>query len=735
MIQTVLKRDGRVVGYNEEKIKAAIRKAMLQTPLGEDETLIQKITDRIGITGDEQMSVEQIQDRVELELMKSPRKEVAKKYIAYRDQRSIARRAKTRDMFLEIIEAKNNDITRENANMNTDSPAGMMMKFASETTKPFVDDYLLTQEARDAVRQGYLHIHDKDYYPTKSLTCVQHPLDNILRHGFIAGHGESRPAKRIETASVIACISLETAQNEMHGGQAIPAFDFYLAPFVRSSFIEEVKKVEEISGEDLSDLYNIELKEYEKRPLDGLTGRERQLQHAINCTVARVHQSMEAFIHNMNTIHSRGGNQVVFSSINYGTDTSAEGRCVIRELLHSTYEGVGNGATAIFPIQIWKKKKGVNYLPDDPNYDLYRLACKVTARRFFPNFVNLDATFNQHEEWRADDPERYKYEVATMGCRTRVFENRYGEKTSIGRGNLSFSTINIVRIAIECMNIKDKDERIERFFSRLDEMLEITARQLCDRYDFQKTALAKQFPLLMSRLWVGGDKLDSDDTIESVINQGTLGIGFIGLAECLVALVGKHHGESNEAQQLGLRIVGHMRSRVNEFSERYGHNFSVLATPAEGLSGKFTERDRKSFGIIPGVTDKIYYTNSNHVPVYYHCSPRHKAAIEGPYHRLTGGGHIFYVEIDGDATHNPQAIADIVDLMDSNNIGYCSVNHNRNRCMRCGYEDAQESLTECPHCGSHDIDKLQRITGYLVGTTNRWNKAKLAELSDRVVHK
>ena len=735
MIQTVLKRDGRVVGYNEEKIKAAIRKAMLQTPLGEDETLIQKITDRIGITGDEQMSVEQIQDRVELELMKSPRKEVAKKYIAYRDQRSIARRAKTRDMFLEIIEAKNNDITRENANMNTDSPAGMMMKFASETTKPFVDDYLLTQEARDAVRQGYLHIHDKDYYPTKSLTCVQHPLDNILRHGFIAGHGESRPAKRIETASVIACISLETAQNEMHGGQAIPAFDFYLAPFVRSSFIEEVKKVEEISGEDLSDLYNIELKDYEKRPLDGLTGRERQLQHAINCTVARVHQSMEAFIHNMNTIHSRGGNQVVFSSINYGTDTSAEGRCVIRELLHSTYEGVGNGATAIFPIQIWKKKKGVNYLPDDPNYDLYRLACKVTARRFFPNFVNLDATFNQHEEWRADDPERYKYEVATMGCRTRVFENRYGEKTSIGRGNLSFSTINIVRIAIECMNIKDKDERIERFFSRLDEMLEITARQLCDRYDFQKTALAKQFPLLMSRLWVGGDKLDSDDTIESVINQGTLGIGFIGLAECLVALVGKHHGESDEAQQLGLRIVGHMRSRVNEFSERYGHNFSVLATPAEGLSGKFTERDRKSFGIIPGVTDKIYYTNSNHVPVYYHCSPSHKAAIEGPYHRLTGGGHIFYVEIDGDATHNPQAIADIVDLMDSNNIGYCSVNHNRNRCMRCGYEDAQESLTECPHCGSHDIDKLQRITGYLVGTTNRWNKAKLAELSDRVVHK
>ena len=734
MIHTVIKRDGRVVGYNEEKIKAAIRKAMLQTEMGEDEALIQKIVDRIGVQGSERMTVEEIQDRVELELMNSPRKEVAKRYIAYRDQRSIARRAKTRDMFLEIIEAKNNDITRENANMNTDSPAGMMMKFASETTKPFVDDYLLSAEARDAVRNGYLHIHDKDYYPTKSLTCVQHPLDRILRNGFIAGHGESRPAKRIETASIIACISLETAQNEMHGGQAIPAFDFYLAPFVRSSYIEEIKKAEALSGENLSAFYDAEIDDYVKRPLDGLSGQERLLQHAMNMTVDRVHQSMEAFIHNMNTIHSRGGNQVVFSSINYGTDTSAEGRCVIRELLNSTYEGVGNGATAIFPIQIWKKKRGVSYLPTDRNYDLYRLACKVTARRFFPNFVNLDATFNQHEKWNVADPERYKYEVATMGCRTRVFENRYGEKTSIGRGNLSFSTINIVRIAIECMMIKDEKERIERFFAKLDSVLDITARQLCDRFEFQKTALAKQFPLVMSRLWNGSDTLRPDQTIESVINQGTLGIGFIGLAECLVALTDKHHGESAESQALGLRIISHMRSRANEYSETYHHNFSILATPAEGLSGKFTSRDRATFGILPGITDKIYYTNSNHVPVYYHCSPRHKAEIEAPYHELTGGGHIFYVEIDGDATHNPQAIADIVDLMDRNNIGYCSVNHNRNRCMHCGYEDASAELTVCPKCGSSDIDRLQRITGYLVGTTDRWNNAKLSELNDRVVH-
>ncbi len=735
MIQTVVKRDGRIVGYNEEKIKAAIRKAMLTTELGEDEPLIQKISDRIGAHGSERMTVEEIQDMVELELMNSPRKEVAKRYIAYRDQRSIARKAKTRDMFHEIIEAKSNDITRENANMNTDSPAGMMMKFASETTKPFVDDYLLTPEAREAVRHNYLHIHDKDYYPTKSLTCVQHPLDHILERGFVAGHGESRPAKRIETASIIACISLETAQNEMHGGQAIPAFDSYLAPFIRYSYIEEIENLEKFTGQDLERLTDQAFDDYIKRPLEGLEGDERLTQHAMNNTVSRVHQAMEAFIHNMNTIHSRGGNQVVFSSINYGTDTSAEGRCIIRELLNSTYEGVGNGATAIFPIQIWKKKRGVSYLPEDRNYDLYKLACKVTARRFFPNFVNLDATYNQHEKWRADDPKRYLYEVATMGCRTRVFENRFGEKTSVGRGNLSFSTINLPRLGIECMAIQDRQERIDTFFHKLDDILELTARQLNDRFNFQKTALAKQFPLLMSKLWTGGENLNPTDTIEPVINQGTLGIGFIGLAECLIALTGKHHGESEEAQALGLKIVSHMRSRVNDFCEQYKHNYSVLATPAEGLSGKFTAKDRKSFGIIPGITDKIYYTNSNHVPVYYHCSPRHKAEIEAPYHALTGGGHIFYVEIDGDATHNPEAISAIVDLMDKHNIGYCSVNHNRNRCMECGYEDASADLETCPVCGSKAVDRLQRITGYLVGTTDRWNNAKLAELNDRVVHK
>ncbi len=734
MIQTVKKRDGRIVGFNEQKIAAAIRKAMLATEEGEDEALIGQIADRISVKGKPQMTVEAIQDMVENELMKSSRKDVAKAYIKYRNARSIARKAKTTDIFLEIINIKNNDVTRENANMNADTPAGMMMKFASETTKPFVDDYLLSEDARDAVKNNYLHIHDKDYYPTKSLTCIQHPLDRILKYGFQAGHGESRPAKRIETASILGCISMETVQNEMHGGQAIPAFDFYLAPFVRASYIEEVKVLEDLKAEDYSELYNAPIDDYLNIPLAGFEGRERIKQHAINKTVGRVHQAMEAFIHNMNTIHSRGGNQVVFSSINYGTDTSAEGRCVIREILKSTYEGVGNGETAIFPIQIWKKKRGISYLPTDRNYDLYQYACKVTARRFFPNFINLDAPFNQNENWKADDPERFKWECATMGCRTRVFENRFGPKTSIGRGNLSFSTINIVKLAIECMDIENEEERIDAFFAKLDNLLQITAQQLHDRFEFQKTAFAKQFPLLMKGLWLGSENLKPNDTIASVINQGTLGIGFIGLAECLVALVGKHHGESEKAQKLGLKIVTYMRDRANEYSEQYQHNYSILGTPAEGLSGRFTKNDRKKFGSLPGITDREYYTNSNHVPVYYHCTALHKAQVEAPYHDLTRGGHIFYVEIDGDATHNPEAVMRIVDMMDKYNIGYGSVNHTRNRCMDCGYENADKHLEVCPKCGSTNIDRLQRITGYLVGTTDRWNKAKLSELNDRVIH-
>jgi ribonucleoside-triphosphate reductase len=421
----VIKRDGRKANFSADKMKLAIYRAMERTESGVDSkiasSIVQKFQDRNKAS--QETSVEEIQDFIENELMKSKCKDAAKEYIKNRHDRDVAREAKTKDIFMSIVNTVNNDVTRENANMNSDSPAGMMMKFASETTKPFVDNYLLSEEVREAVKKNYLHIHDKDYYPTKSLTCLQHPLDKVLETGFKAGHGEARGAKRIETASILAAISMETVQNEQHGGQGIPAFDFYMAPYVRLTYIEELKSAFDLIGLELTDeIKNEKLKDYLKKDLAGITDPvERAKQAAMNETVSRVHQSMESFIHNMNSIHSRGGNQVVFSSINYATDTSAEGRCVIRELLLSTERGVGNGATAIFPIQIWKLKKGVSYLPGDPNYDLYQLACRVSARRFFPNFLNLDATFNQDPSWDPNDPKRYEHEVATMGkCKLQL---------------------------------------------------------------------------------------------------------------------------------------------------------------------------------------------------------------------------------------------------------------------------------------------------------------------------
>ena len=753
----IIKRDGRITEFDEQRIIKAITLAMSNTPGGVDIDLATKIADSVrNQTKDKiQVSVYEIQDLVEKKLMGSSRKEVAQVYITYRYNRDVARKAKSKDMFLEIIETKSNDVTRENANMNADTPAGMMMKFASETTKPFVDDFLLSSEARKAVKDGYIHIHDKDYYPTKSLTCLQHPLDKILKNGFRAGHGSSRPAKRIETASIIGCISLETVQNEMHGGQAIPAFDYYLAPYVRLTYKEEVKKLEKVIDRELPELYDAEIKDYIKAETKDLKGDEKYKQLAINGTVERVHQAMEAFIHNMNTIHSRGGNQVVFSSINYGTDDSPEGRCIIREMLLSTEKGVGNGETPIFPIQIWKKKRGINYLPEDKNYDLYKLACRVTAKRFFPNFINLDASFNKHDKWKADDPNRYYYECATMGCRTRVFSDRHGEDTSIGRGNLSFTTVNLVKIAIESakeaqtnlrMNFelgKDSEKYMtdkynkevkKIFLNKLEVYTDIAARQLYDRYKFQCTAVAKQFPLLMSGLWQESEHLHPTDKVEEVLKHGTLGIGFIGLAECLIALTGKHHAESEKSQKLGIEIITQMKEACDRYSDRYDLNYSLLATPAEGLSGRFTKMDRKEFGTIIGVTDRDYYTNSNHVPVWYKCTAEQKAKIEAPYHKLTLGGHIFYIELDGDATHNPDTVEAVVDLMDKYDMGYGSINHTRSRCLDCGFENADANLRECPICHSENIDTIQRITGYLVGTTSRWNKGKLAELHDRVTH-
>ncbi len=775
IVRYVRKRDGREVPFEGRRIHDAILKAMEASRGGRDESVAASVSARVtrqleaycGNGDTDTVSVDEIHDLVEVALMATSRKDAAQEYIRYRNQRDMARKADTVAIFRSIIDAQANFITRENANMNADTPSGMMMKFASESTKTFVDECLLSPAVQAAVKANLIHIHDKDFYPTKSLTCIQHPTDMLLVNGFKESHAPVRPAKRIETAATLACIAMEAVQNEMHGGQAIPAFDFYMAPYVRKAYEEELTKIrdtvmplyfyhkEEAFVDYLfSELQELKLTDYifvdmqDRCPPSVLRARpskeERDSfredflkyysQLAVNRTVKRVHQAMESFVHNMNTIHSRGGNQVVFSSINYGTDTSPEGRCIIREILNTTYEGVGNGETAIFPIQIWKKKRGVSYLPGDPNYDLYKFACKVTARRFFPNFLNLDATFNQDDAWDPHDPRRFEHEVATMGCRTRVYENRFGPKTSIGRGNLSFTTMNLPGMAIECMAIQDVNERIEAFFSLLGEICDVAAKQLDERFQFQATALAKQFPMLMSGMWIGSEKLKPNDVVEPVLNQGTLGIGFIGLAECLIALIGKHHGESREAQELGLKIIRFIKRKVDGYCVQYRHNYSVLATPAEGLSGRFTRIDRKRHGEIPGVTDKDYYTNSNHVPVYYHCTPEHKAKVEGPYHDITRGGHIFYVEMDGDATHNPEAVMRIVDLMDKYNIGYGSVNHNRNRCLDCGYESAEKDLKVCPRCGSENIDTLQRITGYLVGTTERWNSAKKAELKDRVVH-
>lgn len=733
----VQKRDGRKVKFNKEKIKIAVLKAFIDVDGEETVYAKEKAKDIANYIEslNKSITVEEIQDEVEEKLMASNRKDVARKYIIYRNERNKIRKSRTYAVFNSIINTESNDITKENANMNAETPAGMMMKFASETTKAYTDDELISEEAREAVDNNYIHIHDKDYYPTKSLTCLQHPLDRILNNGFRAGHGSSRPAKRIETASIISCISMETVQNEMHGGQAIPAFDYFLAPYVRKTYIEEIEKLIEFTGIDYTYLFDEEIEDYIKRPLKKLTGRDRIKQQAINKTVSRVHQSMEAFIHNMNTIHSRGGNQVVFSSINYGTDTSAEGRCIIREILNSTYDGVGNGETPIFPIQIWKLKKGLSAEKGDKNYDLLELACKVTARRFFPNFINLDAPFNTNDLWKKNDPERYKYECATMGCRTRVFENRHGEKSSVGRGNLSFTTINIVKLALECINIKNYEERINAFYKKLEKYTDVAVRQLYDRYCFQKTALKSQFPLLMAGLWNGSEKIQKNDKVEDLLKQGTLGVGFIGLAECLIALTGKHHGESEESQKLGIQIITHLRDRIRMWSDKYDLNYSVLATPAEGLSGRFTKKDRKDFGVIEHITDKDYYTNSNHVPVWYHCTIKHKAEIESPYHALTLGGHIFYVELDGDATHNPEAVMQVVTIIRNNNIGYGSINHLRNRCLDCGWESAIKELKQCLECGSSNIDTIERITGYLVGTVDSWNAAKLAELKDRVCHK
>ena len=591
-----------------------------------------------------------------------------------------------------IVNVGMDDYARENANINAATPAGMMMKFASLGSKEYTHDYLLSDEARKAVDDNLIHIHDMDYYPTRSLTCLQHPLNKILEGGFMASDGTARPCKRIETAGALAAIAMQTVQNEQHGGQSIPAFDFYMAPYVKLTFKEECEKLGLNSDYEVTDYYSEEENGYYTR--------------AKEYTVKRVHQAMEAFIHNMNTMRSRGGGQTVFSSINYGCDTSPEGRCVIREILKATDRGVGDGQTAIFPIQIWVCKRGVNVNPNDPNYDLFELATTVTAKRFFPNYLNADAPFNKNDKFDPTDPERYKYLPATMGCRTRVFENRHGEKTPIGRGNLSFTTINLPRLALQ-------SENYAQFLEKLEETVDLVVRQLYDRMQFQAKGLKKQFPMLMGGLWLDSEKLTSDDEEigMDILKHGTLSVGYIGLAECLVALTGHHHGENAQSQMMGVNIVKEIYDRCQYWSNKLDLNVGVIATPAEGLSGKFVPKDREEFGVITGVTDKDYYTNSNHVPVEYKIGYVDKLRIEAPYHKYTPSGHIAYVEIDGNAQNNPQAIMDIVMTMLNEGIGYGSINFARARCLDCGYEDGSAKFDKCPKCGSENVDVIERITG------------------------
>lgn len=723
----VIKRDGRVVEFNPERIINAITKAMAQTLDGIDLDLANKIAISVQKQFEDkpQTTVYEIQDAVEKKLMASSRKEVAQSYITYRYNRDIARKSKTKEVFLDIISAKSNENDKTNTNKNADTPAGMMMKFASETTKPFVDDFLLSHEAREAVKSNYIFVHDKDYYPTKSLTCLQHPLDKILQNGFKVETSSSRPAQRIEAAGILACTSMGIVQNEMHGGQSIPAFDYYLAPYVKLTFQEEVEKIATLLGKDLSNLLDYQPEEYIEESLEKLEGKERDLQSAINSTVFRVHQAMEGFIHNMNTIHSRGGNQVVFSSINYGTDTSPEGRCIIRELLLSTEQGIGNNETPAFPIQIWKKKKGINYLPNDKNYDLYMLACKVASKRCIPNFLNLDATFNQNTKWTENDAKRYQYECATSGNRIRVLEDRNGERTSIGRGNLSYTTINLPKIAIESNYEAQEKIGIEFelgkgseqfmtasynktvkkiFMQKLEKYAEIVAKQLYERYCFQCTAIVKQFPLLMSGLWKESEKLKPYDKVETVLKHGTLCIGFIGLAECLTALTGKNHAESKEAQELGLEIIGSLEEMAEQFSERYNLNYAILATETKKLEEKFLKKDQNQFGVIPGVTEQEAYTNSNFVPVCSNITIEEKAKIEGPYHELTKGGNIFCVKLEEEEVKKEENIQKVVNLMDKYNIGYASIQVRKIRCLRCAFEGTDLYLKNCPNCGSEKLE-------------------------------
>ncbi len=768
MIKTIIKRDGRTVEFDLDKIAQAIfsaAQAMGGDNYDQARGLAEEVESLLEASGVESPTVEQVQDTVEKVLIENGHSQTAKSYILYRAQRTRIREMNTSLMKiyedLTFKSAADNDIKRENANIDGDTAMGTMLKYGSEGAKAFDEMFVLDPEHARAHRSGDIHIHDMDFL-TLTTTCCQIDLTKLFSNGFSTGHGFLREPNDIMSYSALACIAIQSNQNDQHGGQSVPAFDYDMAPGVAKTYAKLYRRnlikacellCEKDDVEEMVNTISEQLKAEGLKPsLENnkeYLAKERALlydyigmgavvavqnfalKYALKETDKTTYQAMEALVHNLNTMHSRAGAQIPFSSLNYGTDTSPEGRMVIRNLLLATEAGLGNGETCIFPIHIFKVKEGVNFNAGEPNYDLFQLACRVSAKRLFPNFSFIDAPYNL-QYYKEGRPET---EIAYMGCRTRVAGNAYDPSREIvnGRGNLSFTSVNLPRIAILA------DHNLDKFFALLDKRMEIVIGQLKDRFRIQCGKKVKNFPFLMGQgVWLDSDDLGADDSVAEVLKHGTLTMGFIGLAECLVALTGKHHGESAESQELGLKIIEHMRRRMDAEAAKTGLNFSLIATPAEGLSGRFVKIDRQRFGCIKGITDREYYTNSFHIPVYYNISAFKKIRLEAPYHELTNGGHITYVELDGDPSDNLEAFEQIVRYMKECGVGYGSINHPVDRDCVCGYTGIIGDV--CPKCGRKEGDhepkfeRIRRITGYLVGTTDRWNNAKRAEEGDRVKH-
>ena len=744
-MHNIRKRNGEIVPFVKEKISDAIHKANLESidNTFDQKRLTQLADEVVKELGREKVpAVEFIQDVVEKVLIKNNYASTAKAYILYRAERAKLRQAQGNlmDIYNELTfkNAADADIKRENANIDADTAMGTMLKYGSEGSKYFIDNYILPKDIAAAHQDGTIHIHDKDFYMLTE-TCCQIDLLKLFKGGFSTGHGFLREPNDIRSYAALACIAIQANQNEMHGGQAVPNFDFSMAPGVAKTYrkmyfealasffhavlsmhLEDARLLAKAIAKNIPmDITMSNGEEYKAKLVEFLP--EHQASHnyqwispnqaerahkyaaetALDATDRATYQAMEALIHNLNTMNSRAGAQVPFSSINYGTDTSPEARMVMKNLLMATEAGLGNGETPIFPVQIFKVKEGVNYNSSDPHYDLFKLAIKTSAKRLFPNFSFLDAPFNL-QYYKPGD---YNSEVAYMGCRTRVMGNVHDQEREVtcGRGNLSFTSINLPRIAIKA----GKD--MKKFYQELDDVIEMVFRQLLHRFKIQCSKKGRNYPFLMGQgVWIDSDSIGPDDSVAEVLKHGTLSMGFIGLAECLTALIGQHQGQSPEAQKLGLEIVSYMRQRMDEKSQQTGLNFSLLATPAEGLSGRFVRLDKKLYGEIPGVTDKDYYTNSFHVPVGYDISASDKLGIEGPYHALTNAGHISYVELDGDPSKNLKAFEAIVRRMHDCGIGYGSVNHPVDRDPVCGYNGIINGV--CPRCGrSEAAHKARKV--------------------------